>query len=514
VRKRDDAEVRHRFNIEGASWFDSVRNKNQQNSNESIWTKFIETVAYEYHRRYSIVVHEAEELTKEQKQNNLKTADKIGKRLFDIFFDAGGKRVAVVPEDAEGDNSIDSIYSATLRLEINGGTGASVPVLCKVYFHADGNVLQPMNSAAVSEIDEHLNELLRSDIGRQQKGNVAEGLKNAGAANTDMINQVLGAVERLASNTYQETFFDYVCYCDEKYDASIIKRLLEQQQHDSASLECTEVRVLGITCIKYRNSIYKVYLEGKPALKISIGFNDSLNVECANCSEHDSIIRNNYINYEVDGVKKSVLLDFSGDVGVGLSPEQIEEVKLYSQLGKHLMLVSCPENIRNKSCRNHMCASQTFEVEYAGSSRRLCRGCQFPEMVFIDGDGRECFTRNLTFDSVNLSFVDKDKMGKCAMCGRSVDEEYLSGNLCPTCSAARGASETDKLKAHSKYKKYAGFLSLGRRMFPPYNERYCYEDKSMLIFFVGKRTYVWNKLDGKEKGYMKKPHKIRFKRDF
>ena len=119
-----------RFTDEGASWFETLRTGDAgAGDGTAQWLSFIESVARAYHNEYSL-------LEFKQPEKAMNDADKekcrvVLEKVVEIFFPLlKGSAISA----ASDKNVSDDIYGISLKAEMSGGTGASVPVLCSVYF--------------------------------------------------------------------------------------------------------------------------------------------------------------------------------------------------------------------------------------------------------------------------------------------------------------------------------------------------------------------------------------------
>lgn len=78
-----------------------------------------------------------------------------------------------------------------------------------------------------------------------------------------------------------------------------------------------------------------------------------------------------------------------------------------------------------------------------------------------------------------------------------------ANKICHFCARDDKSSAAKKL-----YRKYAGMLSLGVRLAHLFAKKYCKEEDNVILFELGRDCYVFDKLNFKERGFIKKPEKV------
>ena len=130
--RNDLASVRKGFDEDGASWFKVLRGETVQNDN-AVFSEFIENVTGEYHKMYSVLEYTQKPKTKAQKEEERNGVFSAVKAITENFLPQMNERFELREESEVAED----IYGVTVRLELSGGTGASVPVIGRVYFSKD-----------------------------------------------------------------------------------------------------------------------------------------------------------------------------------------------------------------------------------------------------------------------------------------------------------------------------------------------------------------------------------------
>lgn len=491
-KEKEQSNTKHGFDEKGASWFKALRGESVQNDN-AIWAEFIENVTAEYHKRYSVLEYTQKPKTKMQKEEERLEVLAAVKSIIDGFFPQMQDRF----ELKEAENVKTDIYGVSMRLEMSGGTGASVPVLGKVYFEKDGKKMSPVKATVSKRIDAGLKDVI-----------VDDGEEDLGAVDGGVVDISLGALERLIDDKNGD-FAEYLCFGSEE-DENTVSSMLEKLSHDAVQLECQRVDVLNLSRLIYQTAVYHVIFNSKAAFKVTLGASKTLTVQCLNCEEAEPLIQDNVITVCEDGVKEEINIDLFAD-NLGLSEEQIERIKEYSNFARHFIKITCKDNPRNEGCTCWRCLSSTFEVDYNDNKMLKCKDCPYPEMVYFTKDGERKYTPSLVFAFDKREMIERTVDGekataKCSCCARTFSVDAIKGGLCPTCAAASALDRTSGAK--KRYKDYKGALSLATRGAHLFSKKYCYEDDGIIIFVLGKKKYLLDKLDVKKNGYLKKPSKI------
>jgi len=467
----------------GASWFSALRGESVGNQN-AVWVAFLESLASRYHKLYSLVEYQQKPADKAEEERNIKLLQEYAANLCGALFPAaaGGITVRKLPP-AE---SAEDIYGVSLRLELTSGAGAAVPVLCKVYFRKKDGTLSPLSEAEGARVGEYLRTVKADSAGGEGR---AEGA---------LIDETLNALDRLVSGG---DFAAAMC-CEAKEDEKTLSRLLGGTAGDSVTLECSRVRVLGVLHVKWNVAAADLCLGEKRVLRLVIDEGGRATLSCINCREGYGLVESNVIRVtDGSGVERTVTAD-PAKKSLGLAEEKLEAIRKSKEFAPHLIKLVCTENPRNGSCSRIVCASEAFAFEADGKKLVKCKDCPYPEIVYTGSDGVPRYTPSLAFARDRGDLVARSELKYCTLCGRSFTKSALRGGLCPLCSHAETGSE----EARKTYRKYADILSPARRLSA--GKKYCYEDDEILLFVVGKKTYIFNKLDVAPGGYIAAPKKL------
>lgn len=471
------------FSADGASWFAPLRGEKFDSGNAD-WKQLVMDVAADYHRHYSLIeFRQAKDKGTLNEERRLKERFKTG--FIDRVFNEGVRYVMAENRIIEPEN----YYAVSLRLEINGG-GESAPLLGKIYFREgeDGR-LTPITFAEAGRIDEYISGSVPDEDGRGGEGIV----------DVKLVGRVFAGLE---NSFVSGKFSKYVSFGG-KYKKEIENMLSQLATSEVKELECTNVKVLGISHVEWEKSVYPVTYRGKVVLKFIVGLNGYVSLVCANCG-NGVIVDGNIIKFK-EAVPEGCnsVINFDAD-NLGLIEDDINAIKTCGEAADHLFAVACAENQRNGDCRRTVCASQTVAFE---SGERKCKNCRYPEIVFTDifsEDGNGGYTPALHFAFDKLSLVDTPTV-KCRCCGREFDKSNMvRGELCSFCADTEHSAKAKKL-----YRKYGGMLSLTVRLSHLFAQKYCREDANVIIFELGSDRYVFDKLTAARSGFIKKPRKVK-----
>ena len=141
-----------------------------------------------------------------------------------------------------------------------------------------------------------------------------------------------------------------------------------------------------------------------------------------------------------------------------------------------------------------------------GKAQRKCADCPYPEVIYTTLDGERKYTPAMLFATDRLELLEpkENAMKKCSTCGRFFTVGAMQGGRCPICSFN---GEPDA-QAQKTYRKYRTMLPLGTRLTTAFSPKGAVEDDELILFIVGNKRYLFNKLDAQRTGYLKAPHKI------
>lgn len=511
----DDAETldEEGFGKDGASWFRALRGDAGAISADAEWISMMEEVAKQYHRTFSIVEYKQRRTQMIGRERAFALTKCLIKLLFGEVEDAD----FVEPDEDGETESVVNIYGLSLRLSLSGGTGESERVLGKVYFSDEGRrgrhgfsleALAQQDAAGIHKMLSEFDESDKSDWCEMDADALETLKKNA-----------LDSLRRLIESSGEDGKSPFVnsLICEDA-DRDMIKDMLDRTAHNVSELQCDELRVLGISHVQWRTSVFDYMVGGERKLRISFGMNNSLNVRCLNCGAKDSLLvkNNSIIIKREDGTVDSVYIRRPEEESLGISKEEIELIKTFGVYLSHLRRVSCVRF--GEECSRRRCDSQLFIPE--GGDRPLCKSCYHPDVVYtdiIDGvsipTAQTCYAHNVG------RMVRRDSAQECGMCKRSIvvdpSPEYTGGRagvvLCPTCAKARAvAANPDKhpelaRDARKLYRSYAQMMGVPKRIFTPMRSKFCFEDADVVVFVMGKNFYTLDKLSISKAGVIDNP---------
>ena len=493
LRVRDGQSPDEGMGPDGAGWFAALRGGSRSDGGGA-WLTFMEQVAAAYHKRYALVEYRRPERAFGDEE--LRRARGALRNIITQFF----PRLADA-EIAEGgrNESSEDIYGMSLRIALSGGTGASVPVLCKVYFRRRHASLWPLVREEADKIDAYLQSYLQT-----VSADGAPATDDSDASRT--VDEAMGALDRLIGGKFEEGDFSQ-CVFFGREDAALVSELTAKVAHDDVRLECDEVRVLGISHVRWQNICYNVLLEGKPALRATVGLNDRISLECLACGGAP-IVQNGTVvcvkPLSSGGEERVAYTPDASRADLGLTEAQLKDIRQYGPPAKHLLHPVCHEHPR-VHCARTVCAAmlENFGTEQVPVLK--CRDCPYPEIVFTDDNGVRRYTPALTFARDKMTLLARGETAVCACCGRRFSRDGMRGGLCLFCHDALFASDQALARAGAAYKRYAFVFSPAVRIKYAGRAKRCFEDGDILLFFMGEDKYVLDKLRIGEYGYIPKP---------
>ncbi len=482
-----EAENALTFTSKGSSWFAPLRGV-EFDSGNSDWKQLIMDVAADYHKNYSLIEF------KQSKDNSSlstekKLLNKFKKGFIDRVFDDGKAFTIIESRSTMPEN----FYAVSMRLEINGG-GESAPLLGKIYFKETTSFkLVPLTNREAEKIDKFIDSAIPFEDGSVSDGEIVD---------VSLVGRVFSGLE----NAFKSgDFASYVSF-DDKYKRAIDAMLAQLATSEVKDLECTNVKVLGVSHVEWDKSVYAINYRGKEVLRAVVGLNGVISLYCVNCGVEDALIDGNIIAFKDGKINANcnAVLDFSQE-NLGLISSDIDEIKANGVISDHLFTVNCRENSRNKECFRVVCKQQTIELD---NGMRKCKGCRYPEIIYKDIFSERYdeggYTPDLNFATDRLSLV-AEPIVKCRCCGREFTMDNTARNrLCAFCADVDHSENAVKL-----YRKYANMLSLGNRFFHLFAKKYCREDANIILFELGVDRYVFDKIEAEESGFIKAPKKVR-----
>ena len=493
-KQSSDRETERKFNFteKGASWFEPLRgNGDGAGEKTAQWLGFIERVAQAYHRNYSLIEFK-------QPKNAVDDAQKercrcaLNNVVANFFPMLSGATIV----DGSTNGEPDDVYGISLKASMSGGTGASIPVLCSVYFRKSksSGKFEPISSKEADSIYKTLYNMIPDGSGERESG----------TDNTNMIDTVLSNLGALIAGKFEYYSFDDCVRFSER-DGEAIDEIAEKLSHEDVNLECHNLTVLGISHVEWVNTAFYVSYNNKTVLKAIVGPEGTVSMTCEN-SHHEKLIDGNVIACRFKGhngkvINKKLTID-PGREDLGLTQEQLEEVRTHSAIAKHLQLRECKNVPRIcRDCVRCMCASQLTNLGTREEPVWVCGDCPYPEVVFEDENGMLHVTAKTRFARDKMALTEEPTK-KCSCCGREFTERALNeSGLCELCSKpAAGSSEGRML-----YAKYRGMLSPLIRIKYARRIKACKEDNELIVFFMGSDRLIFDKKRLEREGYLDAP---------
>ncbi len=477
----------------GFGWFAGLRDYKKV-SEKSRWEGLMENVSRTYHKLYSLVEYK-EKRDDAAAERALVACRETVDKLYRTFMP---DRTAGVEVRTGADNAMDDFYGVTLRTDISGNTGASVPILCKVYFKRVEGRLMPVARADAVDVENYLGDCVADAV---RSHNDAISTEPIGAKD-DIIFGSIDAVDRLLKARDGISFEDAMFYAG-KEDEDEITRLISQTAHDGATLKVVAAKILGISHVRWSSHAYDIYEYGERMYKISLGLNDMITLTCANCGA--VIVDKNAIPFSDFGRDTEITL-YPKRRNFGLTEREIMTLYDNKVFKKHNYRLTCPENFRNPHCTRYVCLTEDRVFSYetpSGETVYHCKNCPYAEIAYTDGKGRKAYTPTLTYACDVHDMVDATSVHKCSVCGRNIQSDESRCPLCQSIGLASGVPDACAL-----YKKYRGMLPISGRLFVKPSDKRAYEDSEIILFCMNKKRYIVYKSKLKESGLNDKPKRI------
>lgn len=490
------------FGKDGAGWFAPLRGT-ATDSSSAEWGNLINDVASDYHKNFSLI-----EFSQKKSAAEKAAEMTLAKDFTDNFLRRAFSGAALSDPKA-GMAESESIYGVSMRLEIGSGVGESQPVIGDIYFRRVLGALVPLSREESYRVREFIDRATKESAG--DDGQTKEGIIEP---------KLVFEIEQALKNSISEkTFASSVRYdsCDEV----VLKRMLDHLANNADKhLECNAVKVLGVSHVQWERCSFTVDLGGTDMLKIDVGLGGALSVRCLRCKDSPLIIDNNAVSYETEQGKGVVYLDSTDREFFGADDETVSMLKEYSEIANHIVRVQCKENPRNPDCTRYGCASTLVEVGSEHGKIFKCRDCGYPEIIYNDifsarTEGK--YTPSLNISAKELTLAE-GPVTLCPCCGRTFvnakEKEGESENgktkkseaknrtaLCPLCADTSAPTEEN----FRLYRKYKGILSVWVRLKAIFAKKYCREEDNIILFVLGGKRYVFDKLGITENGYIGGP---------
>lgn len=478
----------------GATWFRAFRN-DESNSAIGAWHSLIEAVATDYHKKYSLVEYIQNDSARKE-DGSLESYRQMIRRMAEVLRFPPTRVV-----EATGDDCVEDIYAVSLRLELYGGAGEPRPVLCKVYFRNRSNVFFALEKEEAGIVEQYVCDL----VGNRNAGGAHQERENE----TEIVDHVLNALSKLTRNELPNSFTDCILVTNET-DSKTINELVRVEPQDEVCLVCKRLKVLGIIHLRWKNAAFHIYVGKRRAFLAKLGITKTISLYCCCNSEDSKLIENNTI-FLNSGERIRIQPE---EDDLGLTAEEVEQIRGESAFANHFFQISCPElTRRNISCSQFRCTSNTHAFDVDGVIKVKCTDCPYPEVVFRLPDGITLsYTPSLGFDTKTM-LATSGFTATCTFCKRSyaVEEQTSSKSeyFCTFCKESFDKLEKGGITQADvrTYKRYAGMIPLGGRFKAMFKKKYCFENQDRLLFVVGKKKFFFDKLKLDDAGLLENPEK-------
>ena len=494
---------------DGASWFGFFHGK-KIDTGKASWTTLIESVAQNYHSRYSFL--EFKQKDRGYDEVKVTRQKQLVNNFLNLFFERISYNASIDKINAKV--ALDDVFCASMKMEIDDGGRQTTPILCKVYFRQRGNELIAIPSIDAEEIDSSVQDIITDYVDEMRESTEKELEENS-----QVIIRVVNAIDKLI-NTPE--FVKSVMYNSSK-DIQDIETLVENGPNIFVKLECKNAKIIGISHVVWRNDVYDVTFNNKKVLRFVFGVKDKMSLYCLNCG-NKLLIDSNRISYkkqEEDELIDEEIILSSQSENFGLSDEQIDFIINETEITNHLFEITCSsrEMFTNHGCSRICCKSQVLELD----GKMKCKDCTIPEIIYRDKNGQVHLTRNMSFARDEMCLVETKVDGAinvhvCEYCNRQfvtmADKYNLYCKFCYDNGVKKVAALSDKQKESglSLYKQYKGMIPLGTRIMSAFKPKYCFEEVDVILFRIGNDKYILDKLDLEDDGYLKNPRKIKDRR--
>ncbi len=467
----------------GASWFAALRGDRRDNG-LALWKDLIETVR-EYFHKYNSLTDLGVPLSPFSAEERRRRADTVA-ALSEMFFPSFAG-YAEVRERRRGDGLCE-YYGINLRVELGSGAGDAVPVLAKMYVRRTESGLVPVTGGETRDIE----GLIGGRTDRAVRAD-EEPFPDAYA----VIDEVFAATE----NALKEGRLGEYMYFARERDRKEVSSLVGRMATDARSLECTALRVLGISRVRLPEIGYEIVCDGVAAVRALSDASGRVSLSCAACGV--PLMVNGRVSC---GGGRVFDLDF-GAKNFGLTEEDVAYIRKNSAFGEHLL----PNKCGNPRCRRRICLPRQV-VAGGMSGRGVCLDCPYPEVVFTSEDGKPMYTPDLAFARDRMTLIPKEKTGMCASCGRTFAADALTGTginrMCAFCRNAEKEAASNSAEARRLYRKYAGMLGYGVRLKHLAARKYCFDDDDITLFVLGGDKYILDKTEITGEGFIDKPRRV------
>ncbi len=496
----------HGYGPNGATWFAGLRGE-EVNNDSALWNDVMTLAKDTYHANFSIVEYRQQKKTEAELEAAEREAEEIVKKFASTFFDGLNLDGASI-RPVSSTSSTEDIFGVSLRLELATEAGEPFPVLGTVYFNriTKDSGLQPIPRTQSAELNKNISEIVPDDTADGAELDVTP--VNAAGESEDTIDVVLGALENLVGDK-KKNLAEYICFNEDAVERIEITE--RQMSNGNFTLRCKRVDVLYITHIKKEAYICDLYVDNEPMLRFIMGINNRLSVRCLNCNSKEYLVVRDEMRYQKGGKNFTVILDHNEE-NLGLTEEQIEDIKAGGRMKSHLMTITCGRTAtRPGGCTRRRCATQIMLV----GDRDYCLDCPHPDVIYTDFRGRTHHVPSSVYTTDTLDFVPRIPAEgqefeylNCEICGRRFSRDALVNGRCKTL-CARADDTSENAAAARLYKRYSGMLPLLKRISTAFQKKRCYEDETMLLLTIGREKFIFDKINAREFGYLDKPTSVK-----
>lgn len=477
------------FKKDGAGWFSGLR-AGGGSGDAGLWKGLITRVADDYHHGYSFLTFK-----QTLDDGRGKKDGELVKRFFEEVFQriyTGGFALS------SGKKTDVTICGLSLRLSVNYGVGESQPMLGSLFFRREGEGFSPLpkdHAAMIKEVISRTPDSSGDDAGSSLTPEDGRIRDEVFSAFSEFIAEAEG-------KTGDNDFTDYLVFSGKDEEILKVKKR-EMAPNGPLELGCSEIRALGISRVEWQALSYDVMYGNRPVVRLTVGPNGALDAECLCCGDKTRLVDDGKIKCK-DG--KVISLDPSKK-DFGLSDADIEKIKENSAFADHIITPTYCRGRTTDGCSKTICRSQALAFD----GGIVCRDCRKPDIVYsdlFDPSSPSALTCSLSFALDEMKMLPEEKTFTCKCCRKvySVDERKGNG-LCSACSKPDVSEE-----GRRTYREYSKILSPLTRIIHLFaKNKTCRRGGggSLLIFRLGKDTYVFDCAAALDGGLIKGPYKFK-----
>ncbi|MBR2989218.1 MAG: hypothetical protein IKC64_05805, partial [Clostridia bacterium] len=448
-----------------------------------------------YHKRFSLF--ECDHTCTQLSPASRSKYAEIGRKIINLFWP---QMTDISIVDGDSETGLENIYCVFLRMSISCGTGEARPVLCKVFFRQEKGMFVPIRREEAQVVAEELEHLANQT-------NPSNQTKTDGS----MIALALTALENLTSDKSGE--FDRCVYFESGPDCATTNEFIIKGPNNFVTIECSEIKPLGIAHVKWRNDSVVIMHGGKNMFYLVADESGTkYTLRCAGC-QSAPIIRNNVILVGEGDEQISYTIDPSKD-NLGLSDADIKLIKDNGAVAEHYAKISCNAMSRRlgRACEKFVCNVNAQNFGDQENPVLRCADCPYPEIVYTDENGERKLTSTL-IGAVNENgrkvMVEKKGVFTCDLCGRTfvnaLSKKMSGERYCTFCANVVKKLNGDvepTTQERETYNRYAQALPVLTRAFTGAKRKFAFERDDAVFFIVGNKVYKFDKwalVEGKVK---------------